>query len=178
MINELIKEIGVSLKNDCWFVALNTALTLPDICGKAEFPEYKGKGKDKRRYLDWLKEYGRLNANNLISANDLYALRCCMSHQGTPSTKQNGKNIDEFELIVNSNRQHTVTMQAIYHTPDKYVLSINVFYICELLCRIAEAYYNSNKEKFDFFKYRAVSVDYRKANILSKVKDLFRLKFD
>ena len=175
MINELIKEISTALQNDCWFIALNTALTLPDICGKAEYSDTCGQ---KQRYTKWLNKYGRLHIDNFIRANDIYNLRCCMLHQGTPSTKQSGKNIEEFELIVNSNEQSNITMEAIYSTSDKYVLSVNVLHICRLLCSAAKSYYESNKAKFDFFKYRVVSVDYRTANMFSKEKDLFKIDFD
>ena len=39
MVERLINEIYMALENRLYLVALNTALTLPDICGKAEFPE-------------------------------------------------------------------------------------------------------------------------------------------
>ena len=35
-------------------------------------------------------------------------------------------------------------MGAIYNTPDKYVLSVNVLHICQMLCRSAKAYYDKN----------------------------------
>ena len=54
-------------------------------------------------------------------------------------------------------------MEAIYKTDDKYVLSVNVLHICQLLCSSAKRYYDNNKEKFNFFNYRVVSVDYRTA---------------
>ena len=174
MINELIKEIGIALQQDCWFVALNTALTLPDICGKAEYPAYG----QKQRYVKWLNRYGRLHFDNLIKADDIYNLRCCMIHQGTPSTKQKGKNIEEFELIVSTYEQRNVTEEALYMAPDKYVLSVNVLHICRLLCSAAKTYYESNKEKFDFFKYRVVSVDNGTAKTFTKAKDTFKISFD
>ncbi len=43
MINRLVNEIEIALKNNLYMVALNTALTLPDICGKAEFPDKSNK---------------------------------------------------------------------------------------------------------------------------------------
>lgn len=36
---KLIEEINLALDNNLYLVALNTALTLPDICGKAEYPD-------------------------------------------------------------------------------------------------------------------------------------------
>ena len=33
MIKQMIKEVNICLENDCYYAALMTALTLPDICG-------------------------------------------------------------------------------------------------------------------------------------------------
>ncbi len=37
MIVELIQDIRKALENDLYFVALSSALILPDICGKAAY---------------------------------------------------------------------------------------------------------------------------------------------
>lgn len=39
LIEQIIKEINTCLKNGCYIVALTIALTLPDICGKVEYPK-------------------------------------------------------------------------------------------------------------------------------------------
>ena len=57
MINQLAKEIDIAIKNELCLVALNTALTLPDICGKAEFPELDSNKATKKRYVDWCNNY-------------------------------------------------------------------------------------------------------------------------
>lgn len=53
MINKLVEDINKALDNEAYFSALSLALTLPDICGKAEFPETKS----GRRYIDWYDEH-------------------------------------------------------------------------------------------------------------------------
>ena len=53
MINRIIKEIKVALDNECYMVALMSALTLPDICGKSAYPQlFVGK-----RYVKWCDTY-------------------------------------------------------------------------------------------------------------------------
>lgn len=37
MADRLVGEIRKMLENDLYFVVLNSALTLPDICGKVEY---------------------------------------------------------------------------------------------------------------------------------------------
>ena len=54
MIERIIKEINLSLENECYLSALGMALTLPDICGKAEYPNEKSTTK---RYIEWFNTY-------------------------------------------------------------------------------------------------------------------------
>ncbi len=49
MMLQIISDIKRALDVDCYFSALALALTLPDMCGKAEYPE-KRCGE---RYKDW-----------------------------------------------------------------------------------------------------------------------------
>lgn len=53
MINRLIDEINMALSHELYFATLSLALTLPDICGKAEYPD----NGSTRRYKLWYDEY-------------------------------------------------------------------------------------------------------------------------
>jgi len=53
MIDRLIEEINKALEYELYFSALSLALTLPDICGKVEYPN---KGSTSRYQL-WYDEY-------------------------------------------------------------------------------------------------------------------------
>lgn len=57
MISQLAREIDIAIKNELYLVALNTALTLPDICGKAEYSEFDSNKSAKKRYIDWCNNY-------------------------------------------------------------------------------------------------------------------------
>ena len=52
MILRIIDEIEKALSHDLYFAALNLALTLPDICGKAEYPNLR----TGERYKKWYDE--------------------------------------------------------------------------------------------------------------------------
>lgn len=39
MLMEIIKEINKALADNMYIAALTMALTIPDICGKAEYPD-------------------------------------------------------------------------------------------------------------------------------------------
>ena len=53
MIEKLIREIDNALSHDLYFAALSLALTLPDICGRAEHPT----ANVTARYISWYNEY-------------------------------------------------------------------------------------------------------------------------
>ena len=48
MIERLVQEIRTALKNELYFVALSSAITLPDICGKAAYPTERS---SRKRYI-------------------------------------------------------------------------------------------------------------------------------
>ena len=53
MIIRLVQDIRKALENDLYLVALSSALTLPDICGKAARPAEKS---SRKRYILWYDE--------------------------------------------------------------------------------------------------------------------------
>lgn len=61
MIFQLVQDIRKALENDLYFVALSSALTLPDICGKATYPN---EPSSRKRYISWYdEEIGKYEKN-------------------------------------------------------------------------------------------------------------------
>lgn len=185
MINQLIKEINIALENNLFLVALNTALTLPDICGKAEYPDisYKHNGE---RYKKWYQEHiGQYEQSPLdlregvtmpyLSADVVYQLRCEMLHQGNPNVSKSKTGIDKFTLWVQKANPFgfygDTASVSLSGEPCK-TYNVSVRRLCLLLCRTAENYYNNNKEKFAFFNYTIFDLDVRNELIRNKHKEL------
>ncbi len=168
MVPIIIDEINKCLENDMCIAALYMALTLPDICGKAEYPE----ANSGKRYIQWFDKY--LGESEMppidlddnmpyISGEVLYSLRNCLLHQGTP-TVSNEK--------INSERNHTSRFTLFLEDKNKFDIygdySSGSFYInkpdqtmnttysasirriCLILSRVAQSYYEDNKDKFSF----------------------------
>lgn len=173
MVERLIKEIDSCLKNELYMSALTTVLTLPDICGKVEFPKLR----NGKRYLQWLDKYVCADEFNLIKSDEIYKLRNSMLHQGTPTIKKKGENIDEFELIIQSSNRANKTMQLRYQDFDKNILSVNVESLCEIICSASAKYYADNKDKFNFINYRLVNTDYHTAKNFRLSDDIVKMKF-
>ena len=91
MIQAIIDEVNKALDHQYFTLALMAALTLPDICGKAEYQDSK---PGKQRYIDWYDKYiphglspfwDEERGKNLpeLSGEIVYLLRCSMLHEGT-----------------------------------------------------------------------------------------------
>ena len=176
MLLDIIAEIQNALDNNMYLAALSLALMVPDICGKAEYP-------DKRvgeRYKDWFEEnIGQYEHPDYkdgdekmpyLSGEVVYSLRNCMLHQGTPNIDKGNINdpvckIDRFVLVKQEKNQfdiygdsssvsdHDMSLnnKGIYRT-----YHVNIRRLCLIICWVAEGYYKDNKEKFDFFNYTLV----------------------
>ena len=180
MVNELIKEINICLSNGCYMAALMTALTLPDICGKAKYPNMEK--QTKQRYIKWYDEYiGQCEKDpkderGMISlcGELVYSLRCSVLHQGNPNIDGHKLDIDYFELIWQEKEGCHIpvyTSEAeIVHVDGKEKAvhkkySVNIRDLCFKLCRHAADYYNKHKDEFNFFNYNVSNIDFRTKEI-------------
>ena len=184
IIPELLNEIDVALNNGLYLVALTSALTLPDICGKAEYPDLG----NKQRYVKWFNEYitetnclKRYNCPKKcdcpksfqchdnadcpksdlpdcpsLCGNIIYDLRCSLLHQGNPSIEYGEKwKIDHFDLIAMKN---AADAGVIFQNGESVLreLRISIERLCLLLRGAVSHYYENNKEKFNFFNYSII----------------------
>lgn len=167
MINLLVDDINCALDNNCYFAALSLALTLPDICGKAEYPN----AKPSERYLNWCYEYVSKyekptdNYDPLelpyLSEEIIYKLRNAFLHQGNPNIKKNEiseKRCQVDKLILRIYDKDALETRKSGLTIDRANriekhITVSVYFLCQSIALAAEEYYNKNKEKFNFFNY-------------------------
>lgn len=162
MIDKIVYDINIALKNGAYLSALSLALTLPDVCGKAEYPS-ESVGK---RYIHWYDEYiGQYETDGqtdcpYLSGEVVYSLRNSFLHQTTPNvdkTKiQDSQNqIDEFVLVLEPKNEFDIyadlSMGECFGIKSYHV---SVQRLCVILTRTALGYYNKNKEKFGFIQYQ------------------------
>ena len=180
MINELIKEINYCLDNNCCMAALSLTLTLPDICGKAIYPE----AGNKARYIKWFDEYiGQFNHDDehiklnipYLSGKLVYSLRCSVLHEGNPNVNEKECNVDYFELLYDKYDRTNMTQGVFEYETIKDEngiirasntrISVNVRYLCWVICELAKICYTEDKERFDFFNYHIELMDFRTKEI-------------
>lgn len=173
MMLQLIDDVNKALDAECYFSALTLALIFPDICGKAEYPQESSTAK---RYKDWYDEHiGKYEQCPCEQCRDapmpylggevVYCLRNSLLHQGTPNIdvnriKDDNNKIDHFELVLESKNLFDIygDTSSIYNGSVK-TYSVNVRRLCLILCCSAKAYYEQNRDNFDFFHCSIVNWD-------------------
>lgn len=184
MIKELTWEICKCLKDGYYMAALTSALTLPDICGRAKYPEMVK--QTKQRYIQWFDEYiGQYEKSTdedhgmpYLSGKLVYSLRCSIMHQGNPNIECKKLNIDYFELLyreIEGVSVCTSSSEARIIDVDGEEVATNIKYcvnvrmLCWKICKLATYYFNKHKEQFDFFNYNLVDCGF-------STRKLFRMK--
>ncbi|MCH5151552.1 MAG: hypothetical protein J1F65_02700 [Clostridiales bacterium] len=178
MVERIVNEVATGLRNRCYISALTTALTLPDICGKAKYTR-EGVGA---RYTQWLNDYVCTNQPFALNADAdiMYDLRCRLLHEGNPSIAKN--KVKQFSLIIRENSPMGINEAVnVEIKPDGskvwHNYNVDVVLLCEKICEAALTYYRSNKERFDFFDYRITNTDYRTAQTFGLSEDVIKVKF-
>lgn len=174
MILRIIDEIEKALSHDLYFAALNLALTLPDICGKAEYPSLRS---TRERYIQWYDKIVGVTEKPprddepempYLSGEVVYSLRCSLLHEGNPNLQKNGKHpipIDHFSLVIQSEQPFHIyggEESCVMTSPDGTEVRsyrVNVWRLCMVLCLCAKGYYKENKDKFDFYNYELIDWD-------------------
>lgn len=79
-MEKYLSEIEAALSHGLCFIALQSTLTLPDICGALTSD---GTERVKERYVNWYNQYFQPKYQLMLSADDCYRLRCTNLHQGS-----------------------------------------------------------------------------------------------
>ena len=135
MTQKMIDEIAVALNQGLYLVALSAALTLPDVCGKAEYPEERV----STRYKKW---YSTFVPDGNLPEDSVYALRCSLLHEGNTNAKD--KNDIKFQLMTNAYTQSIeidfcITSKVTHAngTSEKRI-TVYVGYLCTAICNAAK----------------------------------------
>ena len=151
MINRLINEIENSLQNGNYLIALMAALTLPDICGKAEYPnEQKSSVRYIRWYDEWIGQYETYKGSEMPFPNGeiVYNLRNSLMHEGSPKIHEKNNNLTSFKLV--NNKPWICGGSAMVCDNGERELEINARNLIWKLCICSKSYYEKNKDKFNF----------------------------
>lgn len=158
MVDRYVREIRSCLEGGNYFCALALALTLPDVCGNAAYPN----GRVAERYIAWYDEFvgSGLRAERgfeevaYLSGEIVYNLRNQFLHQGsvsleTSKIREEGNRVDRFTLLLgDGTKLHswglTLNVADVW---CRYIM-VDVTRLCELIADAAARYFAHNRDKF------------------------------
>ena len=161
-LETIIYDLDKSLKCDCLFSALALALIIPDICGKAKYPDIKSTGERYRKWFDeCIGECEKKGATNnsdpkylgmpYLSGELIYKLRCAFLHSGGANIEKeyDGFKLDNFILrVVKKNEFDIYADEASFggsSNQSEYI--VNIRRLCCMLLWSAESFLeNESKE--------------------------------
>lgn len=177
LLEQIIDDVNRALDNEAYIAALTLVLTLPDICGKAQYPETIG----RKRYINWYDEHiGKYEQcpceqdkkvqMPYLSGEVIYSLRNSMLHQGTPNIDKKGirnvaNKIDHFVLVIEKKKPYDIYSDSAGIVSSDFnditirEYRVNVRRLCSIICASAKGYYESNKGEFIFFNYSIMDWD-------------------
>lgn len=129
------KSLRSSVAHQDWYVALATALTLPDVCGRLINPKL-GSGARYAAWFDgwiapgYVHQLPKIGFHCFLTGDDCYALRCSYLHEGGSDISQQKarKALDDFHFIVPPGNGNTVHRNRINNTlqlqVDKFCIEI------------------------------------------------------
>ena len=120
-MEDLLAQIEATNNAGYYYVALFSALTLPDICAALESPNGETTGD---RYINW---YDHNVDSDPATGKDIYMFRCSLLHQGrTVHPKSNFARIIFIEPGVTTNVFHNCVVK------DALLIDVQLF-ISDLL---------------------------------------------
>lgn len=160
-----VEEIERAVANKMYQSALTLTLTLPDICGKAEFPS----AKVRIRYQAWFDKYVtplympkhfvslESHDTRIMTGDVCYALRCSYLHSGNDDIGNKGKEA----ILSNDDKNHIITYKLILTIDEddndgiecntdnstqerEYIVRINIPKMCCKICEATRAYIHSH----------------------------------
>ena len=179
MIERLVNEIKTCIENKCYISALTMAITLPDICGRAEYPEEKAAGK---RFKKWYKKFAYSEEPFKIRMTEdmVYSLRCKLLHEGNPTVDNDKCRANKFALMIRECSACIPLESSESYMDDNGTRIFNVYNVhlvelCRHLTNSAMLYYRDNSEKFTFFDYRITSTTDHTARLFGLNEDTIQV---
>lgn len=176
MLNK-IEDIKKALGAQAYLSALALTLTLPDICGKAKYPNEKS---TKVRYVNWYDEYVTpyttpegIEDIPKLDGKRCYALRCAFLHEGSAQANIKGKKnepddtIDNFVLQITRNSGLEVGVSSFGVSSanggtESTSIRLDITQFCFWLYEAASDFYDENKDILDFTDARITLFDFNK----------------
>lgn len=136
-MEELLNQIKKALDNKLYLVALQSTLTLPDICAGLSIEDNETHRSD---YIKWYEE-NIVNKQNL-TGEDCYYFRCAMLHEG----KMQHKDIKLSRIIFLVPNSNCTFIGNIFDINGEKALNIDLPTFCNEMLECVLNWWQKNKE--------------------------------
>jgi hypothetical protein len=154
MIYELLEQIEKSVASGFYYVALFTALTIPDIAGAVDS---KNGEADGNKYAGWFDTYVapkyKAWGNQYLTGRECYKYRCVMLHQG----RSHDPRVRYTKTIFMVAQQHNIAYCGAFTAENDLTICIDISMFCRNMVNAAYEWlekieqtelYKKNSEKF------------------------------
>lgn len=148
-MHDLLEQIEKALEYNLYYLALQSTLALPDICGALESENGQA---NRTKYINWYNTYAKEDSINAISGDDCYKFRCSAIHQG--STEHGNSSYDRIIFIepsINGISFHNNTMDNVLNI-DLKIFCNNMLSAVREWLKTVEQNPNFNKNYTHFMK--------------------------
>ncbi len=130
-MQDVIQQVRDANGQGLYYVALFSALALPDICAALESADGQA---SKNKYVAWFDTHVAPSYNGFLDGETCYYFRCSMLHQGST---QHPRGRYSRIIFVEPGRSSTILHNNILND----ALNIDVRIFCEDLCVAAERWW-------------------------------------
>lgn len=139
-MQDIVDQTRAASAQGLYYVALFTALTLPDICGALE----AGNGiATCQRYIDWFDRNVAPRYSSFLDGDACYRFRCSLLHQGTT---QHPKSKYSRILFLEPGSSGMILHNNVLND----ALNINVRIFCEDICSAVETWLQTIQHSSEF----------------------------
>jgi hypothetical protein len=123
-MEELIKELKISLENKLYVTSINTALIIPDICSALQSSNGRTNGK---KYSNWFNDFVGEKYVGTLLGSDVYKLRCASLHQGKFNYEYDNYDRVLFQPTINGIIHNCISENNGGITEKALILNIETF---------------------------------------------------
>lgn len=135
-MDDIIEQVREANKAGIYYVALLSALALPDICGALESDDGQA---SKKKFISWFDDHVAPLYNGFLDGETCYYFRCSMLHQG--STQHPRGRYSRIIFVEPGN-----TGMVMHNNIMNDALNIDVRIFCEDICDASVRWWNSVSE--------------------------------
>lgn len=165
-MNNIILEIESAIRMGLYNIALQSTLTIPDICAALSSENGETTGK---RYKEWFNENVPALCDGYLDGDVVYNLRCSLLHQGKFIHPKQGYDRIIFQP---PNKNGIIIHKMIANMNSENILTLNLVKFCEEILFAAKIWVFRNKESENYIKNSINLIKTRNDGYINVVKGL------